>query len=88
VGDVYALIYCNIILRNLWATIWLDDCEGSSTLLNSNSNFEQVYYLPVEKKTLKDIRIEILTLDEKRVKFKDSTIPTKVVLHFRRLDKW
>jgi hypothetical protein len=40
--------------------------------------------MPVEKGTFQDLRIEILTTTGERVKFKDSTSPSKVVLHFRR----
>ena len=44
--------------------------------------YEYIYYLPVEKHTIKNIRIEILQLTGKRVKFKGSKTPTKIVLHF------
>ena len=35
-----------------------------------------------------DIRIEFLTLEGKRVPFKDSKTPSKVVLHFRKNYQW
>ena len=50
--------------------------------------FHNVYYLPVEKRTFKSIRIEILQLTGKPVEFKTSTTPSKLVLHFRRVSAW
>jgi len=47
--------------------------------------FDNVYYVPVEKKMFRDIRIEILNLTGERVAFKDSKTPLKVVLHFRQV---
>ena len=50
--------------------------------------FTEVYYVPVEQRNFQDIRIEFLTLYGNRVKFKDSTTPSKVVLHFRKNYRW
>ena len=47
--------------------------------------FENVYYLPVEKRMFRDIRIEILNLSGERVPFTDGKTPLKVVLHFRQV---
>jgi hypothetical protein len=88
VGDVTALIYCNIIspqfVGNDLARCLRTFMHPSQTC---NFNFETVYYLSVEMKKIKNIRIKILTMDGTRVKYKDSDIPTKLVLLFRRLDK-
>jgi hypothetical protein len=88
VVDVTALIYCSIISPQF---VGKDLVRCLRTVMHPsqtcNFNFETVYYLPVEMKTIKNIRIKILTLDGTRVKYKDSTIPTKLVLHFQRLDK-
>ena len=46
---------------------------------------DYIKYLPVEKYTTKNIRIEILHLTGKLVEFKSSKTPTKIVLHFRSL---
>jgi hypothetical protein len=47
--------------------------------------FENIHYIPVEKRLFKDVRIELLTLDALRVEFDDSKTPLGVVLHFRRI---
>jgi len=47
--------------------------------------FQNVYYVPVEEKTFRDIRIEILNLSGEWIAFKDSKTPLKVGLHFRRV---
>ena len=47
--------------------------------------FKNVYYVPVEKRMFRDIRIEILNLAGERVPFIDGQTPLKVVLHFRRV---
>ena len=50
-----------------------------------NHNFENVYYVPVEKQRIPNIRTEIRDLAGNRVSFKASKTPTKFVLHFRRI---
>jgi hypothetical protein len=89
VGDTVALIYCNIISPQFVGGD-LVRCLRTYTHPSQTCtfNFETVYYVPVEKKNFNNIRIKILTLDGKRVKYNDSDIPTKLVLHFRRLDRW
>jgi len=47
--------------------------------------FENVYYVPVEKRMFRDILIEILRLAGKRVPITDGKTHLKVVLHFRRV---
>jgi hypothetical protein len=48
-------------------------------------NFDNLYYIPVEKGTFKDIRIKILTMDKRSIKIKDRKSPSKDVLHFRHV---
>jgi len=55
-----------------------EDCGGEC-------QFENLYYVPVEKRMFRDIRIEILNLSGVRVPFTDVKTPLKVVLHFRRV---
>jgi hypothetical protein len=88
VGSLTLLIYRDIIapqfvgknlVRCLRTVIHpTQDCEFT---------FDQVFYLPVENKTFKNIRIEILKLNGTPVNFKDSENPVIVVLHFRRVEK-
>jgi len=47
--------------------------------------FKNVYYVPVEKRMFRDIRIEILNLASERVPLTDGQTPLKVVLHFRQV---
>jgi hypothetical protein len=41
--------------------------------------------MPVEKCTFQDISIEIAELYGKKIPFKTGDVPTKAVLHFRRV---
>jgi len=47
--------------------------------------FQNVYYLPVEKILFQNIRIELRVSDGRPAAFEDSIMRTKVVLHFRRV---
>jgi len=47
-----------------------------------------IYYLPVEKQTVKNRRIEILKITGNRFEFNSSKPPANVVLHFRRVSTW
>ena len=50
--------------------------------------FRNVQFVPVEQHRFQDIRIEFLTTEGMHIPFADSTIPTKVVLHFRKNYQW
>jgi hypothetical protein len=86
VGKDHGLIYCDLIspqfvgdksVRCLRTFIYPS--------LYCQFTFENIYYVPVEKRSFREIRIEILNLQGVRVPFKDSNSPPKVVLHFRRV---
>ena len=47
--------------------------------------FENVYYIPAEKRKITNIRIEILTLEGERFLFEDSETPSRLVMHFRKV---
>jgi len=47
--------------------------------------FHNVYYVPVEKRTFQDISILIKDLNGKHITFRSGSVPTNVVLHFRRV---
>ena len=84
----HALVYCDLITPQ---------CIGASMvrylrtldILPANYGgeflYENVYYVPVEKRTFRNIRIEILNLSGERMPFRDSKTPLKAVLHFRRV---
>jgi len=83
-----ALIYCDLIAPQLIGTTKVR-CLRSFRLVptdyDSEYLFQNVYYVPLEKKTFRDIRIEILNQSGELVPFNDSAIPLKAVLHFRRV---
>jgi hypothetical protein len=85
VGDPNVLIYCNLIASQYVADKLL---RCLRTFISPSQNcqhvFDPVYYVPVEKR-FQDIRIELLTTEGKRVNYKDSKTPVKVVLYFRRV---
>jgi len=89
-GDVVSstnvLIYCDLIIPHFVST---DNVRLFSTIIChaqlGNHQVQNVYYLPVEKTRFQDIRIELLVSDGGSAAFEDSKIPTKVVLHFRRV---
>ena len=85
VGNTNVLIYCNVIspqfvgsnmVRCLRTFIY-----PSTTCENI---FDKIYYVPVEQRKFQEIRIQFLLTNRNRVPFKDSKVPTKVVLHFRK----
>jgi len=83
-----ALVYCDLIAPQL---IGASMVRNQRTLDNMPANYggeflyENVYYVPVEKKTFRDLRMEILNLSGERNAFRDSKTPLKAVLHFRRV---
>ena len=89
VGDTTGLIYCDMIYPQYVGRA-LVRCMRTFTYpsLSGQHVFDNVYYLPVEKRTFKIIRMEALHSTGKRVEFKSSTTPSKVVLYFRRVSTW
>ena len=80
VGDTTGLIYCdlispqyvgNVLVRCLRTIIYPD--------FYAQHIYDNVYYMPVEKRTFKNIRIEILQLSGKPVPFKSSKTPSMVL---------
>ena len=82
----YAIIYCDLIPAQLVGSS-LVRCMRTfiyPTTLGQFA-FKNIYYLPVEKRIISNIRIEIMHLSGNRVQFRDSTTPVKLVLHFKRV---
>jgi hypothetical protein len=88
IGDTNAFVYCDLIEPQFIG-------KGMARYLrtfvmstvSSVYTFENIYYVPVEKRTFRDIRIEVLNLSRQPVAFEDSKTPLKAVLHFRRVAK-
>jgi hypothetical protein len=80
VGDHIGLIDCDLISPQFVGgnlVRYLRTCQHE---------FENVYYLPVEKRRITNIRIEILSTSGNKVAFKSGKNPSKLVLHFRKCD--
>jgi hypothetical protein len=83
-----ALFYCDLIAPHLIGTTkvrYLRSFRLEPTDYNSEYLFQNVYYLPLENETFRDIRIEILNQLGELIPFNDSAIPLKAVLLFRRV---
>ena len=85
VGETKVLVYCNLISQK-----FVGDNAVSCLLTfifpstHCKHVFKLVFYVPGEQGRFQDIRIEFLTLQGKRVSFKDSKNTTKVIPHFRK----
>jgi len=84
-----AVVYCDLIAPQLIGTTMVRFLRTFNIIVPEDYGveyqFKNVYYVPLEKRMFRDIRIEILNLAGKRVPFNDSQTPLKVVLHFRRV---
>jgi hypothetical protein len=86
VGDTNHLIYCDLIPPQFVGSN-LVRCLRSYIFasLSGQHIFDNIYYMPVEKRRFQDVRIEVRNLEGKLATFKTSTTPVKLVLHFRRI---
>ena len=86
IGDDNILIYCDLISPQ-FVSCNLVRCLRTFICPSAYCQhvFTNIYYVPVEKRQFRDIRIELLTLKGKRFALKNSDKPVKVVLHFRRV---
>jgi len=86
VGDTNTLIYCDLITPQF---VGDDYVRCLRTFIRPSKycehTFQNVYYVPVQKRSFQDITILIKDLNGNHVPFKDGTVPTKLVLHFRRV---
>jgi hypothetical protein len=80
IGARNFLIYCDLISLQFVGENLL---RGLRTYIAPSTQcqhiFDQIYYMPVQKRIFQDIRIEILTMEGKRYAFNDNKHPTKVV---------
>jgi hypothetical protein len=86
VGGSNVLVYCDL-LEPLFIGTAMARYLATFIVPSVYNNylFKNVYYVPVEKSTFRDIRIEVLTLSGRRIAIKHSKTPMKVVLHFKRV---
>jgi hypothetical protein len=82
-----ALVYSDLIAPQMIGTTMVRCFRTFNIIMpedyGGEYQFRNVYYLPVEKRMFRDIRIEILNLSGERIPFSDSQTHLKVV-HFRR----
>jgi hypothetical protein len=88
IGDTISMMYCDLITPQFTGDTQARIVRTFTTpTWDGKYYFDNVYYVPVEKRTFQDIRIEIVDLAGKRIQFKYSEVPMKVILHFRRVTK-
>jgi len=84
------LLYCNVISPQFLGDNTVRCIR--TFLLYPNAmcqhEFQNVQYVPVKQRRFQDIRMEFLTTEGLHIPFEDSTMPTKVVLHFRKNYQW
>jgi hypothetical protein len=86
VGEANVLIYCDLIAPQFVGKNYI---RLLRTFIRPSKFcehlFQNIYYLPVEKSVFQEIHIEMRKLDGNLVDYKDSNVPIKIVLHFRRV---
>jgi len=86
ISSTNVLIYCYLITPQVVGT---ENVRLLRTIICptqlGNNLFKNIYYLPLERTLFQDIRIELRVSDGGPAAFEYSIIPTKVVLHFRRV---
>jgi hypothetical protein len=83
-----ALMYCDLIAPQLIGTTKVRSLRSFRivpTDYDGEYLFTNVYYVPLEKKTFRDLRIKIINQAGELIPFSDSQTHLKVVLHFRRV---
>jgi hypothetical protein len=85
-GVTNALIYCDLITQQFVGSDYVRCLRSfSQPTKNGNLAFQNVYYVPVEKRIFHDISITIIDLNGKKIPFVSGEVPVKLVLHFRRV---
>ena len=86
VGETNALLYCDLITPQFVGSY---NVRCLRTFIHPSKfcehRFNNVYYVPVQKRSFQDISILIKDIKGKNINFKAGAVPTKAVLHFRRV---
>jgi len=86
ISSVNVLVYCDLITPQMVGT---ESVRLLRTIICptqlGNHLFQNIYYLPVEKKLFQDINVELRETSGEPPALEAGIIPTKVVLHFRRV---
>jgi len=85
IGNTHVLLYCSVISLQFVSNVMVR-CLRTFIFPSTHCDniFDKIYFVPVEQRKFQQIRIEFLKTDCKRVPFKDSKIPTKVILYLRK----
>jgi hypothetical protein len=88
IGIEHKFIYCDIISPQFIGGN-LVRCIRSyiPSEINGQYKFDPIYYMPVERRYIRDIRIQINSIKGEIHKFRDNVNPVKVILHFRCVRK-
>ena len=89
VGETNALIYCDLI-RPRFVGKELIRCLRTVVIpsLPGKHYFTHIYYVPLEKRYIKHIRMEGRDQAGEPFAFRTDKVPIKFVLHFRRIPTW
>ena len=84
------LLYCNLISPQFVRDSTVRCIRTFRLYPNAmcQQEFQNVQYMSVEQRRFQDIRMEFLTNEGLHILLEDSTMPTKVVLHFRNNYQW
>ena len=81
-----ALIYCNLIRPQFVGKEFIRFLKTTIVpSLRGEHYFQHIYYVPVEKRYIRNIRMEVR---DSAFNFKTDKVPLKFVLHFRRIPTW
>jgi len=89
-GASPVLLYCNLITPQFLGDSTVRCIRTFRLYPNPmcQHEFKNIQYVPVEQRRFQDIRIEFLSTEGLHITFADSTMPTKIVLHFRKNYQW
>ena len=86
VDKTMVFVYCDLVAPQFVADQYLRTLRiiHYPSIVGEN-RFQNVYYLPVEKRVFRDVNIQMRLMDGLTVPFEAGIIPVKMVLYFRRV---
>jgi hypothetical protein len=88
IGLEHKLIYCDIISPQFIGGN-LVRCIRSYVpyQINGQYKFDPIYYMPVERRSIRAIHMQVNNIKGEIQRFRDNENPVKMILHFRRVRK-
>ena len=83
-GDTKDVVYYEMASQQYVCNNW-SEIQNVNLSIDTQHIFNTIYFLHVEKQTVKYIRLEMLKMNVSRVGFEFSTTPSKNDLHFIRV---